>query len=269
AVRLDADAYEDAAHGHSERLDRARAKNLDGLDPLFADDALQRRFGEDVDAEVAPHALDELAPRAQTFPAMDESDGRADFGEQQSVLGGSVSAADDHNVLARHRVALARAGFEHAAPLELLLARHAQTPSPNSRRDDERNRLKLLAAAKPQALRTQVNALDLGLSPKVELFLLDLRRQTVAQLAPVLRLDAGIIFYRIVDVEQLAADLPFALDDERVESQLVAPKRRRKSRRPRADDDYVVHKSSQPSAVSYQLKSLCVLCDYFASFAVK
>src|SRR2546421_3632516 len=42
ALPIYADAYEDAARGHSERLDRARAKNLDGLDPLSADDGLQR-----------------------------------------------------------------------------------------------------------------------------------------------------------------------------------------------------------------------------------
>src|SRR5205085_6766025 len=52
------------------------------------------------------------------------------------------------------------------------------------------------------------------------------------------------------------ADLCLALDDERVQPQLVAPERRRKSRRPGPDDDYVVHE--QPPAVSTQLWALWV-----------
>src|SRR5205085_2840510 len=137
AVRLDADAYEDAAHGHAKRLERALARYLDRLDALFSDDAPERRLREDVDAKLAPYALGELGPRAQTFPAVDERHGRADFGEQQGVLRRRVAAPDDDDVLARHSVAVALARFEHAAPLELLLARHPQTPSAHARRDDE------------------------------------------------------------------------------------------------------------------------------------
>lgn len=51
-IRLDPDAYEDAADGHLKGLDRTAALDLDGLDLLLANDAPDDRFRKDRHAMV-------------------------------------------------------------------------------------------------------------------------------------------------------------------------------------------------------------------------
>src|SRR5205085_10528405 len=106
-------------------FDAAAPPDLDRFRPLAADDARDPCLSKDRDAMLCAQPFDELRARTQTCAAMDERHGRADFGEQQSVLDRRIAAADDAHILARHLVALAHARLQPAAPRKLRLARHA------------------------------------------------------------------------------------------------------------------------------------------------
>jgi hypothetical protein len=66
--------------------------------------------------------------------------------------------------------------------------------------------------------------------------------KSLTQLAPISGLESGIIFDRVMHPEKLAADFFVLLEHQRVEAQLVAPARGRKSGRTGADDQHVMHR---------------------------
>ena len=87
----------------------------------------------------------------------------------------------------------------------------------------------------------QVNAVDRNVGPEIEVAVFGLCGKTVAHLAAVCSARSEIIFNRVVNGKELAADLFGLLQDQRVEAQLVAPERRGQSSRPRTNDQNVVH----------------------------
>ena len=124
---------------------------------------------------------------------------------------------------------------------EISFAGNAELAATQTRGDDHCDCLKILAGAKVNALGSQVNAINLDVGPEIEITILRLFDKTIAQLAAVGSLHTEIIHNRVVNGKELAADLFVLLQNQRVEAQLVAPKCRGQSGRPRANDQNVVH----------------------------
>src|SRR5207249_12121684 len=107
--------------------------------------------------------------------------------------------------------------------------------------DDHCDRLNILTAAKRDAFRFHIDALTLSVGPKIEIRSLRLFDKTIAQLAAVCCIYAEMVSNRVVNRKKLPADLLVLLQHQSVQAKLVAPKRRRQSRRPSADNQNVVH----------------------------
>src|SRR2546425_458769 len=163
------------------------------------------------------------------------------FGKQQRVFYRGIATTDDANILACEQIAIARTGLDDASSFEISFAGNAQLSTTQTGGDDDGDCLKTLAGVKGNAPGFQVNAVDLDVGPEIEIAVFGLFDKTIAQLAAVGSLHTEIIHNRMVNRKELAADLFVLLQNQRVEAQLVAPKCRGQSGRPRANDQNVVH----------------------------
>src|SRR5258707_15805244 len=99
-----------------------------------------------------------------------------------------------------------------------MFTRDAELPAPQAGRDDDRDRLKLFAAAQHHAFGFQVHAGNLDLSPEIKITIFSLGDEPIAQLAAAVSMQAEIVVDGIVNREKLPADFFTLFQYQRIET---------------------------------------------------
>src|SRR5690349_15498694 len=108
-------------------------------------------------------------------------------------------------------------------------------------RDDDCDRLQTFAAAQRGSFRTQIDRVDLYAGPQVEAGVFNVYRKVFEQFAAIASFQAEIVVDGVVDAMKLAADRVRLFEHERVQPQLVTPKRGGQAGWTSTDDDHVMH----------------------------
>src|SRR5437867_4400851 len=107
-VGLEPNSDQHALHGHLKRLNGAVPFNLNGFHVIATENAVHDGARKYRDAMVSVKLVGELPARAHFPSAVNQSDGRTNFSEQQSIFCGSITAANNANILARELITIAR-----------------------------------------------------------------------------------------------------------------------------------------------------------------
>src|SRR6185295_7067390 len=108
-VRLKSNSDQHALHGHLKRFDGPGAFNLDGFNPITANNSMNDGFRKNGYAMVRGQRFGELSPRAHLSAAMNECDRGTNLSQQQSVFSRGIAAADDAHIFAGELLSIMRA----------------------------------------------------------------------------------------------------------------------------------------------------------------
>src|SRR5207249_3562391 len=135
--RLPPDSHEDRIRRHGASDAGALRPILDRFDEILTEDPPRLRVRNDADAGVVSRTVEKIGPGAKLRRPMKEGDRASDLRAQERVLHGPGSAPNHDDRLSRVHGAIPVRRVAHAAAKKLALARNAEPPPDQSRRDQE------------------------------------------------------------------------------------------------------------------------------------